>query len=130
MKRNIRIGLVASLLLIALWHVSALWKSVMVHTAQDTVFEISKDTLLSAYTSAPFPSREEATATIAKALTAYKGPALKDEWGTTYRVEIHAWSPTGGLALIRSAGRDRQYDTADDKIITVETQERPESVEE
>ena len=127
MKRNILIGLGASLLLIGLWYVIAMWKGIMAHTAHGTVLEITKDTLWSAYARTPFPPKDETTAAIAKALTTYKGPALRDEWGTTYRVEIQAWSPTGGLAVIRSAGRDRQYDTADDKTSTVETHGRPKS---
>lgn len=127
MKRNLQIGFAAGMLLIALWYVGAMCKGVMVHTARDTAFEITKDTLWSAYAKTPFPSQDETTAAIATALAAYKGPAIRDEWGMAYRVEIPAWSPTGGLARIRSAGKDRQYGTLDDKLVTIETHGRQES---
>jgi hypothetical protein len=127
MKRNLQIGFGAGMLLIALWYVGAMWKGVMVHTARDTAFEITKDALWSAYARTPFPSRDETATAIAQALATYKGPAIRDEWGMEYRVEIPAWSPTGGVAQIRSAGKDRQYDTLDDKIVTIETRGRQES---
>jgi hypothetical protein len=127
MKRNLQIGFGAGMLLIALWYAGAMWKGVMAHTARDTAFEIAKDALLSAYAKTPFPSRDETTAAITRAMATYKGPAIRDEWGMAYQVDILAWSPTGGLARIRSAGKDRQYDTLDDKIVTIETHGRQES---
>ena len=41
-------------------------------------------------------------------------PELRDAWDTVMRIEHATWNPAGKYYLVRSAGPDRRFDTADD----------------
>ena len=62
------------------------------------------------------PSHEEVSSVLEK-----EGPMWRDSWNTPFRVEPADWSRgRDGLYLVRSAGPDRQFDSADDLSIYLE----------
>jgi hypothetical protein len=48
-------------------------------------------------------------------LTRVTAPALHDAWDTNLRVELASWNPQQ-MYLVRSAGPDKRFDTADDMV--------------
>ncbi|HEV2688437.1 MAG TPA: MG2 domain-containing protein, partial [Bryobacteraceae bacterium] len=52
------------------------------------------------------------------------GLELRDAWDTKLRVEDVAWDPRHGHYLVRSAGPDQRFDTADDLTAYVEIRSR------
>ena len=51
---------------------------------------------------------------VAAEMTSARAPEMRDAWGNGLRVEHVEWSPQSSYYLVRSAGPDKQFDTADD----------------
>jgi uncharacterized protein YfaS (alpha-2-macroglobulin family) len=66
------------------------------------------------------PSDEEVFSKIEN-LASTPGSLARDSWNTPFRIEItHLNGPKARFYLVRSAGPDRQFDTADDLIVYLE----------
>ena len=54
-------------------------------------------------------------------LTKAAGPTFRDPWGNDFRIERQAWFPRNTY-VVRSAGPDKRFDTADDLTLTLQVQ--------
>ncbi len=54
-------------------------------------------------------------------LTKAAGPAFRDPWDNNFRIERQTWYPRNTY-LVRSAGPDKRFDTADDLMLTLQVQ--------
>jgi hypothetical protein len=69
------------------------------------------------------PSEGDLTRVIAK-LSSEGGPQFRDAWGTRLRIEPVRWERKRMHYLVRNAGPDKQFDTADDLNASLEVRRR------